>query len=142
MENSPIVRTNLEVLEWIKRNEGISQQAFLEEAQDFFGSFSGGKKKLSNLIEKLKEENKKRKRKAHTALMKECGGTGKEGSIPPTEYVPDCFANAATCKICGEKFKTNCELREHAKSLHNDEIIKVWSKDALLNVGLYEQYET
>ena len=59
MENSPIVRTNLEVLEWIKRNEGISQQAFLEEAQDFFGSFSGGKKKLSNLIEKLKEENKK-----------------------------------------------------------------------------------
>ena len=142
MENSPIVRTNLEVLEWIKRNEGISQQAFLEEAQDFFGSFSGGKKKLSNLIEKLKEENKKRKRRAHTALMKECGGTGKEGSIPPTEYVPDCFANAATCKICGEKFKTNCELREHAKSLHNDEIIKVWSKDALLNVGFYEQYKT
>ena len=46
MQNSPIVRTNLEVLEWIKRNEGISQQAFLEEAQDFFWFFFWGEKEI------------------------------------------------------------------------------------------------
>ena len=144
MENNscPIERTNLEVLNWSKEHEGESQQLLLDEAQKFFGSFSGGKKKLSNLIQKLKEENKKRKRNAHKALMKQCGGKGSEGNIPPTEYVPDCFVNAETCNICGEKFKTNSELRDHAKYLHESYVTKYWSKDALLNIGLYDQYKT
>ena len=74
--------------------------------------------------------------------MKQCRGKGSEGNIPPTEYVPDCFVNAKTCNICGEKFETNSELRDHAKYLHESYVTKCWSKDALLNIGLYEQYET
>ena len=48
MENNscPIERTNLEVLNWSKEHEGESQQLLLDEAQKFFGSFSGGKKKI------------------------------------------------------------------------------------------------
>ena len=46
MENSPIVRTNLEVLEWILKNYGKSQQAFLEEAQEFFWFFFWGEKEI------------------------------------------------------------------------------------------------
>ena len=63
-------RTNLEVLEWIIEHEGKSQHLFLDEAQKYFGSFSGGKKKLSILILKLKEVNKKRKRNTHKALLR------------------------------------------------------------------------
>ena len=98
MENQ--YKTNADVLDWIKGNEGKSQLHFLDEVQKFFGFFSGRKKKLNNIIRRLKEENKKRKRNAHKALMKQCGGTGKEGNIPPTSYLPDCFVNSETCRIC------------------------------------------
>ena len=84
----------------------------------------------------------KRKINAHKSLMKQCGGTGKEGNIPPTSYLPDCFVNSETCRISGKKFNTNSELREHARHVHEGYVTKCWSNDALLNVSLYEQYET
>ena len=99
--------------------------------RNFLVLFLGGKKKLSNLILKLKEENKKRKRNAHKAHMKQCGGKGKERNIPPPEYVPDCFVNKKTCNICGEGYDTNSELRDHAQNIHRMFITKSWSKDAL-----------
>ena len=42
MENQ--YKTNAEVLDWIKENEGKSQLHFLDEAQKFLVSFLGGKR--------------------------------------------------------------------------------------------------
>ena len=72
----------------------------------------------------------------------QCGGKGKEGNIPPPEYNPDCFVDNKTCNICGEGYDTNSKLRDHVQNVHRMFITKSWSKDALLNIGLYEQYET
>ena len=94
--------------------------------------FLGGKKKLSNLILKLKEENKKKEENCT-----QCGGKGKEGNIPPPEYNPDCFVDNKTCNICGEGYDTNSKLRDHVQNVHRMFITKSWSKDALLNIGLY-----
>ena len=63
--------------------------------------------------------------------MKHCGGGGKEGNIPPYEYVPECFANGEMCDICKTVFNINHELRIHAQSVHKDYVKKCWSKDAI-----------
>ena len=97
---------------------------------------------MSKDIEKLKEENKSRKRRAHKNLMKHCGGGGKEGNIPPSEYVPECFANGELCYICKMVFNINHDLRMHAQLVHTDYVKKCWSKDALSNISHYEEYKT
>ena len=114
---SQIRKTNKEVLERSKKHLENFQRALLDEAEIFFGTFVGSKDKLYRLIGKLRYDYKKRKRKEHSNLMKECGGGGKEGSIPHEEYVPDCFMIVFVCNICEQSFDTNNELREHAKSL-------------------------
>ena len=141
MESS-INKTNKEVLEWSKKHLGKSQRALLDEAKTFFGTFVGSKERLHKLIVKSRDENKKRKRKAHSALMKECGGGGKEGSIPPEEYVPDCFQTDFVCKICEKSFDDTNELKEHAKYNHQEYLKICWSKDALENIYLYEEYKS
>ena len=70
------------LLIWAKDYEGKSQQTLLDAAKVFFGSFNGGKQKMSKDIKKLKEENKSRKRLAHKNLMKHCGGGGKKEIFP------------------------------------------------------------
>ena len=139
---SSIRKTNKEVLEWSKNHLEKSQRALLDEAKIFFGTFVGSKEKLNRLIVKLRDDNKKRKRKAHSNLMKECGGGGKEGSIPHEEYVPDCFVTDLACNICEQSFDTNNELKEHAKSVHKEYLQPCWSKDALENFHLYAEYKT
>ena len=128
---------------WIKEHEGKSEQALLlDDAIVFFGLFPGAKKKLKIVIEKIKVENKKRKQKAHRSLMKQCGGGGKQGNIPPEVYVPECFANTEKCKLCRTVFYSNNDLREHAKIRHADYVMKRWSSDALSNVTQYNEYKT
>ena len=139
---SPCKKTNQEVLNWLKLNEEKSQQAILVEANVFFGSFPGGKTKLNKDMAKLKDEDKRRKRKAHKNLMKDCGGGGKEGNIPPDEYVPQSFAIGEICPICKQDFNSNEELRKHSRITHEDHVKKCWSSDAMANVALYSEYGT
>ena len=73
--------------------------------------------------------------------MKECGGGGKEGSIPHEEYVPDCFVTVLVCNICEQSFDTINELREPVKSDHKENVKTCWSKDALENIHLYAEYK-
>ena len=65
-----IRKTNIEVLEWSKKQLEKSQR-LLDEAEIFSGTFVGSKEKLYQLIGKLRYHIKKRKRKAHSNLMKE-----------------------------------------------------------------------
>ena len=134
-------KTNKEVLDFIKENENTSQKEMFNAAIVFFGSFSGGKKKLDGDISRLKAENKSRKRKAHKNLMKDCGGGGKEGNIPPAEYMPECFDSDKMCFICNLDFNTNENLREHAKMVHKEHVKKCWSNDAMANILLYHEYK-
>ena len=115
---SQIRKTNKEVLERSKKHLENFQRALLDEAEIFFGTFVGSKDKLYRLIGKLRYDNKKRKRKEHSNLMKECGGGGKEGNIPHEEYVPECFVTVLVCNICEQCFDTSNKLRDHAKSDH------------------------
>ena len=142
MENISVpTKTNSDVLDWINQHKEKSQQDLLEEAKIFFGSFNGGKKKLSQLVEKLKAENKRRKNAAHRKLMKQCGGGGVTGYIPPKDYIPKCFAATDTCNICEEQFNTNSDLRDHIRSKHTDYVKKCWSMEAFESVTLCEEYE-
>ena len=134
-------KTNKEVLDFIKENENTSQKEMFNAAIVFFGSFSGGKKKLDGDISRLKAENKSRKRKAHKNLMKDCGGGGKEGNIPPAEYMPECFDSDKMCFVCNLDFNTNENLREHAKMVHKEHVKKCWSNDAMANILLYHEYK-
>ena len=45
------IKTNQDVLDWAKENEGKSQDTPLDAAKVFFGSFNGGKQKMSKDIE-------------------------------------------------------------------------------------------
>ena len=63
------IKTNQNVLDWAKDYEGKSQQTLFDAAKVFFGSFNGGKQKMSKYIKKLKEENKSRKRLAHKQTL-------------------------------------------------------------------------
>ena len=139
---SSFKKTNQEVLDWLKLNEEKSQEAILVEANVFFGSFPGGKTKLNKDMAKLKDENKRRKRKAHKNLMKGCGGGGKEGNIPPDEYVPQSFAIGEICPICKQNFHSNEELRRHSRTTHEHHVKKCWSSDAMANVAFYSEYGT
>ena len=138
MESS-IIKTNKEVLEWSKKHSDKSQRALLDEANSFFGTFVGSKQKLNRLIVKLGDENK---RKAHNDLMKECGGGGKEGCIPPEEYVPDCFQTDFVCNFCEKSVQDTNELKDHVKSEHKEYLKICWSKDALENFYPHEKYKT
>ena len=40
--------------------------------------------------------------------MKDCGGGGKEGNIPPAGYVPECFSSEIMCLFCNLDFNTQC----------------------------------
>ena len=106
----------------------------------FFGSFPGGEIKLKSDISKLKDENKSRKRKAHRNLMIDCGGGGKEGNIPPAEYVPEVFSSEKMCTFCKLDFITNEKLREHVRMVHDDQVRKGWLNDAMANISYYQEY--
>ena len=56
---------------------------------NLFGKFPGDHKTFKSWKWKFIAEHKSKKQEAHRSLMKECGGTGKQGDIPPTEYFPD-----------------------------------------------------
>ena len=143
MENILVqTKTNSDVLDWIKQHGDKSQKDLLEEAKLFFGSFDGCKTKLSKLVEHFKQENKRRKNTAHRKLMKECGGRGKTGYIPPEEFIPKCFASTDACTFCEKTFDTNSDLRDHIISKHIDYVKKCWSKEALESVALCEDYAT
>ena len=73
--------------------------------------------------------------------MKECGGGGKQGSIPNETYVPECFSKGEICPMCKCTFSTNDDLKEHAKSFHKDYVSKWWSRDALNNADKFGEYK-
>ena len=73
--------------------------------------------------------------------MKDCGGGGKEGNIPPAGYVPECFSSEIMCLFCNLDFNTNDKLREHVKMDHKDHVKKGWSDDAMANILMYDEYK-
>ena len=135
-----VKRTNKETLQWLKSNADKPREDLLVEAKVFVGVFKGQHQKLSIWKTKIEAENKSKKQKAHRSLLKECGGEGKHGEIPPKAYVPDWFSTGNTCQMCMINFQGNNELREHARSFHNLHVKQWWSKDALENVHTYKDY--
>ena len=58
--------------------------------------------------------------------MKDCGGSGKQGDIPPSTYVTEWFEQGVQCPMCKISFKDNTELKEHANIHHRKYITKCW----------------
>ena len=133
-------RTNRETLDWLKLNSGLSQTELLIEVQGYFGTFSGQKQKINTWKKKFEAENKSQKQKAHRNLMKECGGSGKHGEIPPVNYVTEWFELGEQCPMCKISFKDSADLKEHARSYHGDYIKKWWSKSAIEHIHEYKDY--
>ena len=74
--------------------------------------------------------------------MKECGGGGVTGYIPPQDYIPKSFDATDTCNLCEKHFYTNSYLRDHIRSNHTDYVKKCWSMEAFERVTLCEEYDT
>ena len=58
------VRSNKDILDWIKIHEDTPKEAHLKEAQAFFGINFGSKYKLHKAVEQLKEKKQTNKAKS------------------------------------------------------------------------------
>ena len=145
VERHPGPRTNEDTLIWLKQISSKPLREGLEAAIKFFGYFEGDHKTFSSWKDTFVSEHKSIKQEAHRRLMKQCGGTGKHGDVPPEDYYPSENITFVTeeneCKKCEETFNSSSDLKTHVKTEHKEVIKKLYSKDALDNLVCDEKYK-
>ena len=111
-------RTNGETSKWINSQKNLSLRAGFEEANTFFGTFSGDHKTFGTWKESFLRKEKKIKNEAQQRVMKEVGGSGKQYYTPPVEYMPPLqsfgfVSKNLKCEKCQNKFKTVLSVSAH-----------------------------
>ena len=133
--------TNQETLNWLKVVANLSAREGLNAAITFFGNFPGDFHNFSSWKDNFLSEHKKMKQEAHIRLRKKCGGGGKQGAEPPSEFVPYNMMSDNKCTICKKLFNCENDLKDHIKTEHKTEVKRAFSKEAMQVVTEDEYYQ-
>ena len=129
-------RTNKETLEFMKNLSSlIYSESNLKSAKKFFdGSSVTGREKFSI-------EHKSVRQKIQRRLMKMCGGSGKNATIPPREYIPHSFVvDDIKCGKCLKIYETGNDVKMHVLDEHKRGVKKAFAMEALEMVALDQNY--
>ena len=127
-------RTNKETLEFMKNlSSHIYSESNLKEVF-LMGSSVTGREKFSI-------EHKSVRQKIQRRLMKMCGGSGKNATIPPREYIPHSFVvDDIKCGKCLKIYKTGNDVKMHVLDEHKRGVKKAFAMEALEMVALDQNY--
>ena len=141
-KNPGPARTNKETLEFMKNlSSDIYSESNLESAKKFFNGFISDRKMLRTWREKFLMEHKSVRQKIQRQLMKMCGGSGKNATIPPQEYIPHSFVvDDIKCGKCLKIFETGNDVKMHVLDEHKRGVKKAFAMEALEMVALDQNY--
>ena len=150
MESNPgpdQTKTNRETSIWLKDTiaQNLTMREHLESAKMFFGGFSGDHRSFVSWKEDFLQTQKRMKKEAQERLMKDVGGTGKYHATPPRDYCPpvDKFRFVLEdfqCEKCKVNFTNETTMMNHIKSVHKNEIQKMFASDAREYMEADEKY--
>ena len=141
-KNPGPARTNKETLEFMKNlSSDIYSESNLESAKKFFNGFISDRKMLGTWREKFLMEHKSVRQKIQRRLMKICGGSGKNATIPPQEYIPHSFVvDDIKCGKCLKIYETGNDVKMHVLDEHKRGVKKAFAMEALEMVALDQNY--
>ena len=91
--------------------------------------------------EKFSIELKSVRQKIQRRLMKMCGGSGKNATIPPREYIPHSFVvDDIKCGKCLKIYETGNDVKMHVLDEHKRDVKKAFAMEALEMVALDQNY--
>ena len=91
--------------------------------------------------EKFSIELKSVRQKIQRRLMKMCGGSGKNATIPPREYIPHSFVvDDIKCGKCLKIYETGNDVKMHVLDEHKRGVKKAFAMEALEMVALDQNY--
>ena len=91
--------------------------------------------------EKFSIELKSVRQKILRRLMKMCGGSGKNATIPPREYIPHSFVvDDIKCGKCLKIYETGNDVKMHVLDEHKRGVKKAFAMEALEMVALDQNY--
>ena len=140
-------RTNRETSSWLRDNiaQNHTMRENLEKARLFFGKFSGDHRTFVSWKEDFLRKQKSMRKDAQERLMKDVGGTGKYYATPPNDYCPPLekfrfILEDYQCEKCNYKLTNEATMISHIKSVHNNEIQKMFASDAREYIEADETY--
>ena len=145
------VRTNLEVMQWLKEKQNVKDYMLSSEAELFFGKHVGCFTTFIRWKLKFLTEEKKVRRKVCEEIMKERGGLlGKQYyDNPPRHFFPKDRESVVSvlddgeicCNICKITRASTEQIEEHIQTIHKTELKKYFQKEACDAVTCDERFK-
>ena len=145
------VRTNLEVMQWLKEKQNVKDYMLSSEAEIFFGKHVGCFTTFIRWKLKFLTEEKKVRRKVCEEIMKERGGLlGKQYyDNPPRHFFPKDRESVVSvlddgeicCNICKITRASTEQIEEHIQTIHKTELKKYFQKEACDAVTCDERFK-
>ena len=141
------IKTNRETSEWLKHlnSQNLTMRENLEEAIVFFGSFRGDHKAFGPWQNDFIRKQKRMKFEAQQRIRRDVGGSGKQFYTPPSKYSPpvqkfEFVGKDLKCQRCDIDFESEAHVIIHIKSVHWEEVRKMFANDASEHSEADEEY--
>ena len=117
----------------------------LEEATIFFGRFAGDHRAFGSWKDGFIRKQKKIKLEAQQRIRRDVGGSGKQFYTPPSEYSPpvqkiEFVGKDLKCNRCQDDLESEANVIIHIKSVHIEEVRKMFAIDASEHLEADEEY--
>ena len=117
----------------------------LEEATIFFGRFAGDHRAFGSWKDGFIRKQKKIKFEAQQRIRRDVGGSGKQFYTPPSEYSPpvqkiEFVGKDLKCNRCQDDLESEANVIIHIKSVHIEEVRKMFAIDASEHLEADEEY--
>ena len=141
------MKTNRETSEWLKdlSSQNLTMRQNLEEAKIFFGRFAGDHRAFGPWKDVFIRKQKKIKFEAQQRIRRDVGGSGKQFYTPPSEYSPpvqkfEFVGKDLKCNRCQDDLESEANVIIHIKSVHIEEVRKMFAIDASEHLEADEEY--
>ena len=142
-----IIRTNRETIAWLKAlsSQNLTMRQNLEEATIFFGRFAGDHRSFGSWKDGFIRKQKKIKFEAQQRIRRDVGGLGKQFYTSPSEYSPpvqkfEFVGKDLKCNRCQDDLESEANVIIHIKSVHIEEVRKMFAIDASEHLEADEEY--